>query len=446
MCIALVLLCAPNYHVRAESTSTSGNVAADESAATTPAQNHNSSRSNRTSPIAIDNVVCDGVTCTDGTCAATLDECSVVNVEAEFQTVESILPSDASSGNTTDANTTTQCSVLDPEDCDDNEELVKPASAGDVTSLEVGEAVDQRQAIEMVETSVATPTGINRNESCDVDHSDDCDDRDVARAPADPVPVSNDADVDGDGLGDLEAVAVSSDADQQLLVPTSTPGNTRNPEANCDGFDADCDGEIDDDLAELGFVSTSDGAANTDSTIYCWGNNTRGVCLTKATSELESNQTRTAVQSISINGADLRSWTQDDRDNWQEHVSNNPQSLVQNIVETFVASSLQSEDTDDIVLHSANIQLAPDDQSSNDDSGSSESLTYSKVELEYDVQSRLFGVVPLQTKMVGRLTNTCQPEISRPWYSFLITTPDTGGITSTLKDTADHLCGTTDHL
>ncbi|HMA78154.1 MAG TPA: hypothetical protein VKP88_03345 [Candidatus Paceibacterota bacterium] len=390
----------------------------NEATTTDRAQNHNSSRSNRSSGVAApDTNVCDGVTCADGSCAATADECPLA---ADRVPAASVCPSGGG-------------------DCDDTDPAVRPDEA---TRDRDDGVFDLTAPPIIIDAPGADTSGVG---------SDDCDDADDCRRP-DAVQAATsdslDPDADGDGI---------SDGSERAQNHNSSRSNRTSPVAVPDEIDSDDDGDgvptANESAASADRAATlvwRDGrferidvpnelSANdtTNDWVHCWGKGEDaagvvqswgdGLCVTlpdAATTTVSLDR----VPRVNLDGAAVRAWSERERQAWQTFTADrvNPTSF-----ERLSAELIRASQADERII---GMEVA-----GGDDPEESVSLTYTPVIVRYQAPMNLFGFIPLEREVQAAIDTQGEVMIDYPWYRFLATTPATDTIQSLLQRTRDVL-------
>jgi len=347
-----------------------------EATSSVEAANYNNSRSNRSTVVAPDTNVCDGVTCSDGSCVATSDMCVAVEGEVAEGNTPDESPADdsASAAPAQDYNATRSnkpSSINDGGgDCDDSDERCTPGAAGPADA--VCDTVD---------------------DDCDGDSIEDgqrAQDYNSSRSNKPNTaayPVDNlDDDDDGDGLP-TEASARAVDQVQLFGAYRSQDGST--------GTKA---------LKKGDRLSTSDSENTADEKPeFTRFSDIKGEVL------VDEETGSRELSSVAVAAQDLRNWNSDDREAFSRLqaavASNTPEQVSLRIAQQ--------------VLNNNRIEKIE--------------ATQTEARMNYRAQMRLFGLIPVQREVAGRAQADGTVEIDYPWFRFLSTVPDQDNLESELK-------------
>jgi hypothetical protein len=119
---------------------------------------------------------------------------------------------------------------------------------------------------------------------------------------------------------------------------------------------------------------------------------------------------------VAVAARDLRTWTPDDREAFARLraavVDNTPEAASLHITERMLADDRIEE-------------IEVDDET---------------VRVNYRARMKLFGFIPLEREVEARMgSESAEPEMTLPWWSFLATKPDREQIATTLRDTLNIL-------
>ena len=122
----------------------------------------------------------------------------------------------------------------------------------------------------------------------------------------------------------------------------------------------------------------------------------------------ESDQERVAA--LQVKGDDVRGWSEEERTAWQEYRASKASSTVaERVMEKMIEQTQSNERVRKI---SANENV---------------------VEMRYQARLKLFGFIPMEREVRAESNAAGEVEIDYPWYSFLATKPDTNIATGILN-------------
>jgi len=374
--------------------------------------NYNNTRSNRSAIAAPDTNVCDGVTCADGSCAATSDMCVAVEGEGtEGSTPDGSQEGDSAIApgqdyNAARSNKPTSVSGSGG-DCDDGDERCTPGESGQ--SDAVCDALDDdcdgdslsdgQQAQDYNSVRSNKPGSVSGGD-------DDCDDaqREITpgECPKEPTAVapaqdynssrsnkpntSIDDDSDGDGLP-TEASARAT-VQGQLFGAYVSADATAGTKALKKG----------DRLSTAESENASDGKPEFNRFSDIKGE----VRVNEDTGTRE-------LASVSVAAQDVRDWSNDDREAFTR-------------LQAAVASNTPEQ---------ASLRIAQ--QVLNNERIEKIEATQTEARVNYRAEMRLFGLIPVEREVEGRAQADGTVEIDYPWYRFLSTTPDREEIENQLR-------------
>ena len=356
--------------------------------------------------------VCDGVTCSDGSCVATSDMCVATEGEgAEGSTPDGSQEGDSAIApgqdyNAARSNKPTSVSGSGG-DCDDGDERCTPGESRQ--SDAVCDALDDdcdgdslsdgQQAQDYNSVRSNKPGSVSGGD-------DDCDDaqREITpgECPKEPTAVapaqdynssrsnkpntSIDDDSDGDGLP-TEASARAT-VQGQLFGAYVSADATAGTKALKKG----------DRLSTAESENASDGKPefNRFSDI-------------KGEVRVDEETGKRELSSVAVAAQDLRNWNNDDREGFTRLqaavASNTPEQASLRIAQQ--------------VLDNERIEKIE--------------ATQTESRINYKAQMRLFGLIPIEREVEGRAQAKGAVEIDYPWYRFLSTTPDREEIENQLR-------------
>ena len=373
--------------------------------------NYNNTRSNRSAIAAPDTNVCDGVTCADGSCAATSDMCVAVEGEvAEGDTLDRSQAGDSAVAPVQDYNAARSnkpTAVNGGGDCDDSDERCTPGSVGpaDVVCDTVDDDCDGDSLSDGQQAQDYNATRSNKPGSVS-GGDDDCDDaqREITpgECPKEPTAVapaqdynssrsnkpntSIDDDSDGDGLP-TEASARAT-VQGQLFGAYVSADATAGTKALKKG----------DRLSTAESENASDGKPEFNRFSDIKGE----VRVNEDTGTRE-------LASVSVAAQDVRDWSNDDREAFTR-------------LQAAVASNTPEQ---------ASLRIAQ--QVLNNERIEKIEATQTEARVNYRAEMRLFGLIPVEREVEGRAQADGTVEIDYPWYRFLSTTPDREEIENQLR-------------
>ncbi len=360
--------------------------------------------------------VCDGVTCPDGSCAATRDECTAVAVPADDSRVTpdpTVAPAMSTGDDDTEAHPTTdRPDYLDPDDDGDGiptreESTVAPIAA----PVPIRDEAPER-------TPETPPRPVDEVSVLPVESAVSAQDYNSSR--------SNKR---GGEVGDDIVLDEADESD--VIRPAKNYNSSRSNRRKNTFFDPtdDTAEEAEDDDANVITVRRGTAinaleiardmrcgsiAAGRDDggSLWCWGGGARAVAVGEADEDGSLATSTRVLQHLSIAGNEVRSWSEQERAEFRRF-----QALTQDSItpETTAARII------DKTLEDTRIETLEIDGPA--------------VHLRYRATLRLFGFIPLERTIDATLAETGEPSITYPWYAFLATKPDRPTINQTLLDT-----------
>jgi len=320
--------------------------------------------------------VCDGVTCSDGSCAATSDMC--VAMEGEV-----------AEGNTSDE-----------------------SPVGD--SASVAPAQDYNAARSNKPGSVNGGGG-------------DCDDSDErctpgAAGPADAVCDTVDDDCDGDSIDDGQRAQDYNSSRSNKPSTAAYPVDSLDDDDDGDGLPTEASARAVDQVQLFSAYRSADGSTGTKAL-------KKGDRLSTSESENTSDEKpefthfsdikgevrvheetgNRELSSVAVAAQDLRDWNSDDREAFSRLqaavASNTPEQVSLRIAQQ--------------VLNNNRIEKIE--------------ATQTEARINYRAEMRLFGLIPVKREVEGRAQADGTVEIDYPWYRFLSTVPDHDNLESELQ-------------
>lgn len=276
------------------------------------AANYNNTRSNR-SAIAPPTNLCDGVTCPDGSCAATVDECAT---EAARAPGAPVCPDGGG-------------------DCDDTDPAVRPDQATCGLDEDCDGMVDEEpvlmENVERVENQNASQS--NRTEPVAVD--------------------AYDTDDDGDGL---------DDGTERAQNHNSSRSNRTSPVAVPDEVDSDDDEDglptvrsatADDKASPLLYTSLRASTGNIDGVPLVFD---RLETSTQSEVAIDPNTNEPRLTRVAVSAADMRSWNEDDRVAFEVVVAEAPEGTPEQASLKIIEQVLNDERIESLEVSEAGAQ------------------------------------------------------------------------------------------
>jgi len=364
--------------------------------------------------------VCDGVTCPDGSCAATSDMCVAVEGEgAEGNTPDRSQEGDSAIAPGQDYNATRSNKPTSVNgsggDCDDGDERCTPGESGQ--SDAVCDALDDDCDGDSLSDGQQAQdyNSVRSDKPGSVSGGGDCDDAEREITPGEC----------GGSAANEAAVAPAQDYNSSR---SNKPNTAANP---VDGLDDDDDGDglpteasaraaaqgqlfgayVSADaptgtkaLKKGDRLSTTESENTSDS-------KTDFARFSDITGEVRINEEtgRRELSSVAVAAQDLRDWNSDDREAF-------------NRLQTVVASNTPEQ---------ASLRIAQ--QVLNNERIEKIEATQTESRISYRAQIRLFGLIPVEREVQGRAQADGAVEIDYPWYRFLSTTPDREEIENQLR-------------
>ncbi len=339
--------------------------------------------------------VCDGVTCPDGSCAATRDECVA---EA----------------------------TISPDVYADTEREDRAVSEGrDLDS-------DGDTVLDLDEGVRVPPTDTDGDGVPDFRDTDSDGDGIPDRAGTHNSSRSNET--EGRAMGDAVGNDDEIEEDDDDIRPAQDYNSTRsNRRKNV--FDDGSDTDRPEGVMRAGAFIKIDGVegesttrAGVDGEVVCWGRAEsadgteyrwgRGLCVAlEATERAEASETaRTRIAALQVRGDEVRAWSEEERSAWrvyraEQATSTREERVAEHVIERTLADERIRE-------------VRTDDEG---------------VEMRYRAQLRLLGFIPMEREVAARAEADGEISIDYPWYSFLATKPDRTRIQNFLRDTMDIL-------
>jgi hypothetical protein len=360
--------------------------------------------------------VCDGVTCSDGSCVATPDMCVAMEGEvAEGDTPDGSQESDSAvaptqSYNATRSNKPTAVNG-GGDDCNDTDERCTPGAVNTVCDTidddcDGDSLGDGQQAQDYNSVRSNKPGSVSGG---------DCDDAEREITP-------------GECSGSAADEAAVAPAQDYNSSRSNKPNTAANP---FDGLDDDDDGD--------GLPTEARARAAVQGKLFGEYVSADASAATKAlkkgdrlsTSESENTSDdkpdfarfsditgevridketgRRELSSVAVAARNLRDWNSDDREAFDR-------------LQTAVASNTPEQ---------ASLRIAQ--QVLNNDRIEKIEATQTESRINYRAQIRLFGLIPVEREVQGRAQADGAVEIDYPWYRFLSTTPDREEIENQLR-------------
>ena len=381
-----------------ERTTTTDSLDADVERAT----DYNSNRSSQSAAAEQGEVnVCDGVTCADGSCAATREECPV-------------------------------SATISPDVYADED--VEHRRGDEVDIIGIGDERTQEDAAQAVE----------RAQTHNSSRSNETQGRAGSDVDGDGRPDVLDPDDDGDGVPtriehtttqtDQAGTGVGSsnedmlDEDDDVIEPAQDYNSTRSNRRKNEFFDPE-DDEVEDDDANVLTVRHdrlldarnrlrdmrcgSVAARSDDGSLWCWGQGVRAAAVGDSADDGTVATSSRVLRYLSVRGDDVRSWSERERAEFARYrelmgEENEPEALTADIASLV----LGNERVGDLEVNEQETRLT------------------------YRAQLRLFGFIPIEREVTARAAALDTIEIDYPWYAIVATTPDTDTINSLFSSLA----------
>ncbi len=341
--------------------------------------------------------ICDGVTCPDGSCAATREECvAEATISPDIYADHDREEREASEHRDTDSDGDTildrdEALRIDPVDTDADgvPDFRDPDDDGDSIPAQAGSHNSSRSN----ETQGRLAPGMISGDDDEVEDEGD----DIAPAQDYNSTRSNRRknvfdDGDGDGWPELtvrgRTVVVSDDGDDDEEV---------------DGTRV----RAGDDLYCWGRAEAEDGRG------FAWG---RGLCVALDEDVDAGDPEARRIAAVRVRGEEVRAWSEEERSAWRAYRAAHPESgRHEDIADLALERSLSDERI---------VEMRADDES---------------VAVTYRDRLMLLGFIPLERTIVARQRLGGEAEIPQPWYRFLATRPHHERIRALLSDTMDIL-------
>lgn len=334
----------------------------------------------KATPAAPDTNVCDGVTCPDGSCAATSDQCTATAVNPDY---------------------------LDPDDDGDGlDDSVERAIREGGQTIDAG-TIPERSRVQTDVDGDGLDDGAGRAQS-----------HNSSRSNRTEGVANDDMDSDGDGFGDEE------------MEPVQDYNATRSNKPSRAVFsDTDADGrpevsmrggtfvEVDNEGNETnvragggagGHVYCWGRAEDDEGTMYAWG---RGICIAGVATENASEQAQNQLAALQVRGDDVRGWSATERAAWQNYRQARATTSPE---EELVAAMVEKTQSNERIQ-----EITSDDES---------------IEMRYRTELRLFGIIPIQRDVAAQASADGAVTVDYPWYRFLSRVPEQATIQSTLNE------------
>lgn len=345
--------------------------------------------------------VCDGVTCSDGSCAATIDECGATPAaEAELS-----------------------APVLG-DDLDENDETfsAEPVSASDGDSD--GDGLDDGVERANYNNSRSNKSVI-RDPDSDNDGLDDGTERanyNNSRSNRSTVSGSAEAldtDSDGDGLDDGTEGAQNQNSSRSNRTQPAAPDHL-DPDDDGDGVPTRAaDGELDKaspllfEFARGDDDDDGDGISDPRMRADDGGVESRAGYMKIKGIDGEVEDTETGEQRlrrVHVSGADVRQWSEEEREAFVQMRGALATGTPQYASARVAQAVLDDERIESIELNGE------------------------RSHMEYRAQLRWLGFIPTERVVTAKTEESGEVVIDYPWYSFLATTPDTEVIRDTISE------------
>ncbi len=340
--------------------------------------------------------VCDGVTCPDGSCAATPEECPVMEGEVSryvdterSRDMEEPISADESASIVPIRAEIEPASEPDYLDIDDDGDGIPTRIEADRATPYTGEEMTERERVQQ-----SMPTDVVRQDDDEVGNGDEV----IEKAKNYNSTRSN------------RRKNVFDDADLDKVPDVA---RTRAGFIKFDGVDGESRAAHTlDDGGSLWCWGRAEGALGTE---YRWG---RGLCIALAATEDADDAAKDRISALLVQGDEVRGWSEEEREAWRAYRAERAEEddLHEQLMEHIIERVQENERIQ---------EMRADDAS---------------VAMEYRTTLRLFGFIPLQRTVTARMdVESAEPKLSLPWYSFLTTKPEKETIRTLVLDTMDIL-------
>lgn len=316
--------------------------------------------------------ICDGVSCPDGSCAATSDECMTVNTISP-----DIYVGDSDADSLSD--------YIDYLDDDDDNDGIPTRESGHNSSRS------------------------NRTEDRQIDPDDDGDQSQMewqVGAEPDDLDISDPDDIDFA----QDYNSTRSNKRENIFGGGSNPHGDSWPEATLragtfvtidtvEGASND-HGDLDRRVVCWGRAEDEDGQ------VYSWGH---GLCVAPEVTVHVDATARDRITAIQVRGSEVRAWDEEEQFAWLEYQASQRNSIPElQLFNHIIEQTQENKKINEIIVNE------------------------NGVEMRYRAKMRLFGIVPIHRDIATRASADGLIETSYPWYGFLTTKPDRKIISSTL--------------
>lgn len=332
----------------------------------------------KATPAAADTNVCDGVTCPDGSCAATPSECSVSAVNPDYRDTDADGDGYGDAAASANYNNTRS----------NRSSIANPDVGGDTATGSRGAIREGGQTI------------------------------DAGTVPDTSRSSLGDDDSDGDGLDDGTQRAQdwnatrSNKPSRAIFSDTDADGR---PEVSlrAGGFIklGGIDGESTAEAADDGEVVCWGQAEGAEGQVYAWG---RGLCVALSASEGASDTARTRLAALQIRGANVRSWSNEERAAWREYQESKATTSAEERLADKMITQTQANER---------IQRIEADEN--------------EIAVRYQAKIKLFGLFPIEREIAASTAADGEITIDYPWYRILSQVPEETTIKTLLQELSE---------
>jgi hypothetical protein len=328
--------------------------------------------------------ICDGVSCPDGSCAATVDECVVAATTISPDIYVHDNNPDSDKEDILDMNMV-ESSVPDYLDVDDDNDGIITQEVSHNSSRS------------------------NRTEDRQIDPDDDGDQSQMEwQVGAEPD------DLDIADPDDIEFAqdynSTRSNRIKSVFGGGSNPDGDNWPEATLRAGTF-----VTIDTVEGGSNDHSDldrrvvcwgRAEDENGQVYSWG---RGLCVAPEVTVRADATARDRIAAMQVRGSEVRAWDEEEQFAWLEYQASQRNNIPElQLFNHIIEQTQENKKINEIIVNE------------------------NGVEMRYRAKMRLFGIVPIHRDIATRASADGLIETSYPWYGFLTTKPDRKIISSTL--------------
>ena len=368
--------------------------------------------------------ICDGVTCPDGSCAPTQDECmaeATINpdiysdheelelersptrqVEA-VEAVDQIIAPDMQIDREPD--------FLD-NDSDGNGILERSSDHNTPRPNETeGRYVDPDTDQDETQMEWRVRTGENDEAVLDIDTADVQPAQDYNSSRSNKRgEVSDDITLDETDESDVIRPAKNYNSTRSnrrknsFFDPTGDDAEEEDEEANVATVSAERLASIKNTppTVRCGSIATR---ADDTGTLWCWGSGVRAIALGEENEDSSLATSSRVLRHLSVSGNEVRAWSEQEQAEFRQYRQlinerNTPEALLTDIT--------------NIVLTNDRVRTLE--------------VNEQETRLTYQARMRLFGLIPMEREVSAKASEVKNVNIDYPWYGFLSRKPDTPAI------------------